>query len=740
LLPCNAAFAKQDPGAFISYALNNGWQILSIDKKENLLDHSATSFENLDYITCRLPKLGPLEFTDPAKGIWEFFGLSEEAQRHFGIRGRDPAKDVKDGWIAIDFGTSSTVVAWDDNGNQELLRVGLQDFDAAPRAQDYENPTVLEFTDFKGLLSHWQTEVYRPGIRWGDEARCAHEAREILRTNESSSHVVASIVTKLKQWALRQDSDVLTRFTDRQGVEHEIAPMRARYPVKGGDLRVSADDPFDPVELYAWFLGMNINWRGRGLFLEYMLTFPADYPRPVKDNILDAFRRGLMRSLPEGLIDTEVFNQRFTVEERADEPAAYAAAALPLLDIPPTAEGIAYGIFDFGGGTADFNFGLYRLPDETEQDEGYEEVFEHFGTAGDKFLGGENLLENMAYLTFQENLEECRKKKITFTRPLGAQGFIGHEPVVDRTQAAQTNTQMLINRLRPLWEQGALPDASGMMKLPLLNRDGRQAQCEFAIPQGKLLEYLDERIAQGVESFYLAMKKAFADRMPDKVHVLLAGNASRAQQVLRLFGLENEAGEQAGEICHDQDGADDEQAPARKISQAVFGEACPRIKPYPPLLMDEENLFRPTAKTGVALGLLRLRRGGAVKLDNHVIRRQGDEAPFAYYVGRSKQGRFHVVLKQGAPYETWQELGKPRERVFELFHTRSPQANTGEMPIGASELRRETLRFAGAAEGPKVFARPTAPNRLEIATAASREAIERGEKDNLQTLDLKSFP
>jgi hypothetical protein len=29
---------------------------------------------------------------------------------------------------------------------------------------------------------------------------------------------------------------------------------------------------------------MTINWRGRGISLEYFMTFPVEYPREVKEN------------------------------------------------------------------------------------------------------------------------------------------------------------------------------------------------------------------------------------------------------------------------------------------------------------------------------------------------------------------------------------------------------------------------------------------------------------------------
>jgi hypothetical protein len=141
------------------------------------------------------------------------------------------------------------------------------------------------------------------------------------------------------------------RLNDRQGNEIELPAHIERNPVRGQPLNVSSDDPFDPLELYAWYLGMAINWRGRGLFLNYYLSFPVKYPSEVKDRILASFRRGLQRSLPQTLIDhyPQVLND-FEVNDLASEPAAYAAAALPHLGIKPTDDGVPYAVFDLVGG------------------------------------------------------------------------------------------------------------------------------------------------------------------------------------------------------------------------------------------------------------------------------------------------------------------------------------------------------------------------------------------------------
>ena len=495
-----------------------------------------THFMEMDYRSVRLPKLEAAAFTDVNKGIWEFWGLDAAMLKQAGMIARNPELDVKKFNVAIDFGTSSTVVALDNNGKSELLRVGVKDYYEAAKPSHYENPTVLEFKDYTDFLSAWQSKAYRPEVRW-DSVRASHEAQNNFRDNQGDANVVASILPKMKQWALRQNQDTRLKIIDTQGVEFELAPLKPTNPVKGQLLSVSNQDAFDPIELYAWFLGMNINWRARGLFVKYYMTFPVDYPKEVKESILASFRRGLHRSMPEPFARSNKFQQEFSLKELATEPAAYAASALDMFDIKPTAKGVAYSVFDFGGGTTDFDYGYYRTATSEEEDnDGTERVLEHIGKQGDKFLGGENLLENLAFITFNDNIAVCRSNKIAFTRPLDASSTPDSELLNDKTKAAQTNSILLMAKLRSFWESGDYKAATGGIEsIELLNRDGNKVRCELKIDAKQLDAFLTERIEKGIVSFFLGIKEAFGQNLPSSIHILLAGNSSRSKWVKDYF-------------------------------------------------------------------------------------------------------------------------------------------------------------------------------------------------------------
>ncbi|GAB2735022.1 hypothetical protein GCM10027019_13090 [Melaminivora jejuensis] len=653
----------------------------------------------LDYTPCRLPQLSASQLTDPKKGLWELWGATREQLDRLGYVARDPALDLRPQAVAIDFGTSSTVVAVDTPaGIHELLRIGVRDFYEKPAPRHFQNPTVLECLDYPAFAAAWTAHPYRPALDW-DWMRAAHEAQANYRDNPGQPQVLASILPRLKQWALRASKDRRVHLTDRQGHEIELPMHTARTLVRGQALQADPDHPFDPIELYAWYLGMAINWRGRGLYLRYYLSFPVKYPREVRERIVASFAQGLQRSLPPSLIahHPEVLN-RFEVTALASEPAAYAAAALNHLRIEPTEAGVPYAVFDFGGGTTDFDFGLLRWATPEEEDQGHDQVLEQLATSGDEHLGGEGLLEHLVYATFQHNLEVLRQQRIQFTCPLDAAPFAGSESFLAPTQAAQTNTVMLAARLRPFME-GEDGKLEPQIKLELLDAEGQHKHCELHLDAQALDALLAARIGGGVRAF-LAELARLRPQLPEAapIHVLLAGNASLSRHVRALFDTQGSLWTQ---LLHE-----------------AFGEQPPDIVVHLPLPLDEAQPYAPTAKTGVALGLLRLAPGESTLLVNHVQQRHDGQAPFAWFVGRLRRGSFEPVLAPGATYGQWQELGPLQHGVFNLWATTSVRARAG-LSEHSGELRKTPLHLPAAQPGERLYARPSSPHVLELACASS---------------------
>ena len=690
-----------------------GLRLRAVGEKAILLSPQDFSLPHqlaeLDYTPCRLPKLDRAQLTDPEKGLWELWGSNPAELKKLELVARDPGRDVQHRAVAIDFGTSSTVVAMDTaSGARQLLRIGARDFFEDIKPAHFENPTVLECLDFQAFHDAWTANAYRPALDW-NWMRATHEAQASLRDNPGDTAILASILPRLKQWALRDNAHRRVRLTDRQGHELELQQHTERNPVRGQPLQVSSTDPFDPVELFAWYLGMAINWRGRGLFLKYYLSFPVKYERAVKERILASFRRGLQRSLPRTLIEhhPQVLND-FEVNDLASEPAAYAAAALPHLGIDPTDEGVPYAVFDFGGGTTDFDFGLLRWATKQEEDQGYEQVFEHLASSGDNFLGGENLLEHLVYQSFQRNLEVLRKERIQFTAPMQADAFAGSEAFLAPTQAAQTNTIMLAAKLRPFLE-GEGNNLPSQLKLDLIDVNGQKRTCELTLDAQALDALLAQHMRAGVAMFLYELAQ-LRPQLPANapIHLLLAGNGSRSRHIQALFDPE-------GALWGD-------------LLTTAFGDAPPDIVVHAPLPMDEAKPHAPTTKTGVALGLLSLVPGENTLLLNHVHARHDGQAPFDWFIGRLYRKTFDPSLVPGATYGAWHELGPLQQGVFNLFVTNSRRAHTG-LPEGHPELKKHRLDFPAAPANARLFARAVGPHLLELApatgTAPEEDAVRR---------------
>ncbi|OSM04885.1 hypothetical protein [Magnetofaba australis] len=758
----------------------------------NALQHALLES---DFVRARLPVVESAALTDMGKGLWELYHTKapsgagwRQVELPEAWEARNPEQDVRDGVVAIDFGTSSTVVACREHGKTSLLRVGMTDFFQKPTPQDYQNPTVLQFINLPGLLSAWNSEAYQPLTRW-DDFHFSHQALEELRANAADQQVVGSVLTAIKQWPLRaEDPSAPLRITDQtSGYDLTIHPGIAPMPAPQQAITVSEDDPFDPIELYAYYLGLFINHRANGLFLEYYMTFPITYPREAKHRILSAFARGLQRSLPLSLIGSPSMH-RFSVREEASEPAAYAACALTELHVEPTDKGAAYAVFDFGGGTTDFDFGIYRLPNAEQEEQGYEHVIKHFGASGDVYLGGENLVAHLAYQTFLQNLEGCREHKIPFTCPMEAEMFPGHELFVESSHVAQTNTALVMGAVRKFWEdfQWDLTDEALAQKvsttdgkqrnrrrtdligdaisqaivsvdfdidpktqslfaenqyaefdLELLDRDKQKVAVHFKVDRNQLNLYLTQRVGKGILRFFIALKEAFEarDHHPEEVHILQAGNSCRSLLVQALFTTFLQSKMMRWEPPPSG-------GPRNPVLEEIQ-KAAPflRFIVHRPPMGDPNNPYKPTAKTGVAIGLLKLIPGEPLlALGPNDETAQG-EAPFRLFVGSYKKSKFTPALKQNSPYAEWRELGAPTRGVFNLVYTTSPQGGIGGLERGSQELMEYALRFDPGVEGKKVFVRALSPYQVETCLAEDlAQILKRPEEITYQqTLSLRSI-
>jgi len=647
--------------------------------------------------------------TDPNRGHWDLWDGEPGTQGNpvavsLDFWARNPVFDIKEhGIVGIDFGTKSTVVVYQDGNDRTIpMRVGIGQYSAAPKKQHFENPTVVEFIDAGSFLSAYGSKIGRPDTLWEDTT-VSHTAFNGM--SQCNSKEYNAFFYELKQWA--GDKKRSIRLQDKKNKDISLKPYLD-----------TGDNDFDPIEIYAYYLGLYINNMHRKIHMDYILSFPVTYETTVRQRILKSFEKGLKKSLPSTLLNNVEIMKKFKITQGASEPAAYAVCALEEFNFDPIgAAKIFYGVFDFGGGTTDFDFGIWREANSTEPSEGrYDYVINHFGSGGDRYLGGENLLELLAFEVFKENHEGLRKEGIVFKRPSQCEEFIGDEVIVNDSQEAKLNIKQLADKLRPLWERHEGYEKmfeSGSIKVNLSDKNGNQkVNHDLNINKEKLEKMIEDRIEKGVKNFFEALKLAFnfpQTKNIDSVKILLAGNSSKSPIVKKLFekyiALETKAIENKND------------------SVKVLFEI------YPPLGTIEaqeiknknsavdnktDDLTSPTGKTGVAFGLIKSRKGGKIKVEDGNLFES--EIKFKYYIGKSKKQKFKVVLNRESKYNKWIWFIEANEELFELYYTDLPEASTNDLSTTAvSRVRYYITPSADETAG--IYIRPVNPSVFEYVVA-----------------------
>ncbi len=345
---------------------------------------------------------------------------------------RSSLKDLnKGGVVAIDFGTKSTTASYmDKTGTYRLLSIGGLVDDAS--LTKFENPTIMEFRHKENFLNAYKALEHRP-FTAHDDIKVSHEAQK--NTGGIQGNELYRFFSKLKQWA---GADEKQNFRD---CEEDFSL----------ESFTNCTD-FNPIEIYAYCIGRYINNMENGVFLKYFLSYPIKYEKHQAEKIRESFERGLKKSLPRHVFDDEKTAKMFKVELGASEPCAYAISALKSygffksekLDKP-----VYYGVFDFGGGTTDFDFGKW----EKSASPKFAYKMTHFSSGGDKYLGGENLLEWLAWEVYAKNFQELKEKDIVIAKPnydrIDTQRF---GSFMQNSREACLNLQEIASQLRPFLE------------------------------------------------------------------------------------------------------------------------------------------------------------------------------------------------------------------------------------------------------------------------------------------------
>ncbi|HBC3948707.1 TPA: molecular chaperone DnaK [Vibrio parahaemolyticus] len=617
---------------------------------------------------------------------------------------RDPKSSINDGVVAIDFGTKSTVVVYQkDNVNIHPMRIGTGDLSKEIASHHYENPTIMEFINLESFTSAYNAKANKPYTRWKD-LTISHTAQNSMQGSESSKF--NTFLDEIKQWA--GDKNRKLKIVGQHGKIIDLPPF----------LELT-DDDFNPIEIYAYYLGLYINNLNNGIFMDYILSFPVTYEVPIRDKIIESFEKGLKKSLPAELGEETI--NRLTVTKGASEPAAYALTALQQYGFEPEGdERVFYSVFDFGGGTTDFDFGIYSEPTDRKDKRRFDYVIEHFGAGGDKFLGGENLLELLAFEVFKKNKKVLLEKGIQFEKHPEKDVFAGSEQLLSNSQEAKMNTKQLCIALRPFWEEHEdfSFDASGELSVTLTDINGIQHSA-FAldIDEEELNLILTNRIERGVKNFFEALRLAFShSRLAladiDNVKIFLAGNSSQSSFVSMLF-------ESHIAIQHQEMGVPE-------------GES--RFELFAPLGADKDDVEKPTGKTGVAFGLIESREGGRVKVVDHNI--ADEDVRFKYYLGESRKKKFRPLIDREAKFNQWNEFIDAYYDTFEIFFTDQPSSSTGQISIGDSSIKKKVVKLDVTDEDALVYIRVVSPTAIEYVVANEEDIANAQYLNDIKRIEL----
>ncbi|GHS27922.1 hypothetical protein VN1290_07690 [Helicobacter pylori] len=596
---------------------------------------------------------------------------------------RSSLKDLdKTGIVAIDFGTKSTTAIYmNKNGRYCLLSIG-KDVDT-DCLEKYENPTIVEFRNKEKFLKTYNALSHRPFTDKQD-MEVAYEAQKYFKDAKGNDSY--RFFSKLKQWA---GADEKQNFRDL--VEDFSLESFAHC----------AD--FNPIEIYAYYIGHCINNMHNGVFLKYFLSYPIKYEDHQAEKIRESFEKGLKKSLPRHVFDDEKTAKNFKVESRASEPCAYAISALKSYGFDKSAKldkPIYYGVFDFGGGTTDFDFGKW----EKSANPKFAYKMTHFSSGGDKYLGGENLLELLAFEVYAQNFQTLQEKDIVIAKPnydrIDEQRF---GSFMQKSREGRLNLQTIASNLRFFLEnldaniveaieeneEFEIKDFEKDFKAMLFDRNGNDMpEIELKIDYKELLNLLKNKIDDGVANFFAGFSKVMAENIDNQCrafHVFLGGNASKSVLVKQAFENAKEKQFKAYKQMASKDDF------AFILYEPLGTEASDKqisdLTGRKDALEAWGGYVKPTCKTGVAFGLLESRnKAGGIEMPSI------DANPvFKYDLGVEREGKFHAKISRDSLKTNEYQIFQTKEEWggfdgLEIRYSDKPIANTNNLSIHDTEL------------------------------------------------------
>lgn len=567
--------------------------------------------------------------------------------------------------VSVDFGTSATCAAVQSTSSamkKELLTLsGEAKQDRSSGDNPYENPTNLLIYQWHEVYRQWQEAngncpfflTYNKQLDNEKEADydSGYTVEDEYKDVDSADgrRKMAAILTELKTipFYLSHGREIkLTSYSDLANV------------LITDDISKMSDRCFNPIAFYGYLLSRAINTpRRQKIYSNYQVTFPVKFNKEVQEKIRTSLEYGILRALPQSIREARDKKGEpvIKVEMNNQEPVACIGAIIGkggLVINDESSQAKMFAIYDLGGGTMDFAFGLYRKTTDAEMDEAEENdediqeyTVEILGVGGDENIGGEKLIHRLAYEIYKDNRELMEENNIRFVLPTGAlmpDGFIGLLSNMSE-ETADANVNILkeqlarplfkyhdatLNHLKDIFPELNIKDAT---HFPIILRSSNGESVELTQENAMLEikevdEFLEEILEGTVKDFQAEMKKYFMEHLDrlrnagidnfkiEEVNIFLSGNASKQHFVQEKMVEYFPKNQKSGLI--------------RRIGEGLGDE-------------EEGKMYTLNEKTAVAFGQLALKN---FIVDKSAIDGGDNERPpFLYNVG-------YIDENQDPPY------------------------------------------------------------------------------------------
>ncbi|GAA8168814.1 hypothetical protein NP0156_04210 [Helicobacter pylori] len=326
----------------------------------------------------------------------------------------------------------------------------------------------------------------------------------------------------------------------------------------------------------------------------------------------------------------------------------------------------------------------------------------HFSSGGDKYLGGENLLELLAWEVYAKNFQELKAKDIAIAKPnydrIDTQRF---GSFMQNSSGARLNLQEIALKLCPFLEnldaniveaieeneEFEIEDFEKDFKISLFDRNGGEVNIEeFKVDCKELLKFLKDKIDEGVANFFAGFSKVMVENIDNQCrafHIFLGGNASKSVLVKQAF--ENAKEKQLKDYKQKTSKEDftfilyeplGTEASDKQILE-LTGEDVSKILAY----------LKTTCKTGVAFGLLESRpKAGGIERPSI-----NSNPVFKYDLGIEREGKFHSRISRDSLKPNEYQIFQTKEEWggfdgLEIRYSDKPLANTNTLNIQDTQL------------------------------------------------------